>query len=251
MKTLVVANQKGGVGKSTLTVHLAWYAAELGARVLIIDLDSQGNSSSTLQEYACDVDASELFLEAAPGSVPANQVVLIKGDTKLVDVDRLPAAIAGHFTKHVAALRSQFDLCIIDTAPAAGLRQVAALIAANYVVSPIELETYSIQGITSMMQTIYGVKQRFNKSLTFLGMLPSRFNSHSPSQKSALAEILKAYPKLVFPLAIGLRTSIADAVTDRVPVWRVSKTAAREAGREMKAALAAIVENMGGLNHGH
>lgn len=67
MKTLVVANQKGGVGKSTLTVHLAWYAAELGARVLIIDLDSQGNSSSTLQEYACDVDASELFLEASPG----------------------------------------------------------------------------------------------------------------------------------------------------------------------------------------
>jgi chromosome partitioning protein len=55
----------------------------------------------------------------------------------------------------------------------------------------------------------------------------------------------------VLPLAIGLRTSIADAVTDRVPVWRVQKTAAREAGREMKAALAAIVKNMGGLKHGH
>lgn len=248
MKTLVVSNQKGGVGKSTLVVHLAHYAAEAGARVLVVDLDPQQNTTHTLDVYSTGAVASTLFAAAAIALKPSGEKIdLISADYALIDLDRAPMSAADLLSKQLAKLASNYDLCVIDTAPAAGLRMIAALKTADYVVSPIELETYSIQGITSMLQTVFGVRQRYNQKLKFIGMLPSRFNSHSPSQKNALADLLKAHPQLVLPLSIGLRTSIAEALTEKVPVWRMSKTSAREAGREMKAALAAIIDRMGGV----
>lgn len=247
MKTVVVANQKGGVGKTTFSVHLAHYAVEQEARVLVVDLDPQSNSSSTLSQYASGIVASQLF-KTAPIELPAGaRAVLIEADPALVDIDRAPASVLENFVKHLEAFAKDFDVCVIDTAPSAGLRQVAALVVANHVVSPIELETYSIDGIRTMLQTIFGVRNKYNPKMQFLGMLPSRFNSHSPAQKAALAALLKEHPKLVLPIAIGLRTSVAEAITEKVPVWRLQKTSAREAGREMRAALAAVVEQMGGL----
>ena len=248
MKILVVSNQKGGVGKSTLVVHLAHFAAEAGSRVLAVDLDPQRTSTYSLEHYATGTKASELFADA-PLQVQSTggDIDLIEADIGLVDLDRAPLEVMEAFAKQLASLSDRYDLCVIDTAPAAGLRMVAALTSADYVVSPIELESYSIHGITSMLQTIFGVKQRWNAKLEFLGMLPSRFNSHSPSQKAALNDLLKQYPKLVLPHAIALRTAIGDALTERIPVWRLKKTSAREAGREMKAALGAITERIGGL----
>lgn len=249
MKTLVVSNQKGGVGKSTLVVHLAHFAAEQGARVLVVDLDPQRNATYSLQEFSTGTVSSTLFgTSAVKVKRSGESIDLIEADQPLVDLDRAPPATIEHLARQLERLAPQYDLCVIDTAPAAGLRMVAALNAADYVVSPIELETYSIQGITSMLQTVHGVQQRFNPKLKFVGMLPSRFNSHSPAQKAALSDLLKAHPNLVLPFAISLRTSTAESLTERVPVWRIGKTSAREAGKEMKAALAGIVERMGGLS---
>lgn len=248
LKTIVVSNQKGGVGKSTLVVHLAHLAAEQGAHVLVVDLDPQRNATYTLQDFSTGVVSSALF-GPADVSLPCSggAIDLIEADAALVDVDRAPPAVIANLRRHLERLAPRYDLCVIDTAPTAGLRMVAALNAADYVVSPIELETYSIQGITSMLQTVHGVQQRFNPKLKFVGMLPSRFNSHSPAQKAALSDLLKAHPSLVLPYAIALRTSTAESLTERVPVWRMSKTSARDAGKEMKAALCGIFERIGGV----
>ena len=251
MKTLVVANQKGGVGKTTLLVHMAHYAAEAGSRVLVIDLDPQCNTSSSLEAFASDVVASALF---GPQSVDLKQssehhITLIRADSALLNVDRARLDATQAFVGQVRRLSdsARFDLCLIDTAPALGLRMVAAVTAANYVISPIELEAYSTDGIASMLKTIYGIRQKLNPGLQFLGMLPSRVNSHSPAQKVNLVDLLKSYPDLVMRKVISQRSTTGEAAGAKKPVWAIRKTSAREAGQEMKAVLAHIIEKMGGV----
>jgi chromosome partitioning protein len=254
MKTLVIANQKGGVGKTTLLVHMAYYAAEAGNRVLVIDLDPQGNSSSSLEMFASGIVASALF-ETKPLALRVEaqpNITLIGADSALVDLDRATLDVARTFGNQVRHLEDSgsFDLCLIDTAPALGLRMVAAITSANYVVSPIELHAYSIDGIAAMLKTIYGIRGKLNPGLQFIGMLPSRVNAHSPAQKANLVALLKRHPDLVVRKAITLRTSIGEAASEKKPVWSLRKTSAREAGQEVKAALAHIIERMGGLPRG-
>lgn len=253
MKTLVVANQKGGVGKTTLLVHFAHYAAETGNRVLVIDLDPQGNTSSSLEAFASDNVASALFV---PNTIdrkqkPENRITLIGADSALLNVDRARLDATQSFVDQVRRLAesAQFDLCLIDTAPALGLRMVAAVAAANYVIAPIELEAYSTDGIAAMLKTIYGIRQKLNPGLQFLGMLPSRVNTHSPAQKVNLVDLLKRHPDLVVRKVIKQRAATGEAAGAKKPVWAIRKTSARDAGQEMKAVLAHIIEKMGGLSY--
>lgn len=253
MKTLVVANQKGGVGKTTLLVHMAHYAAEAGSRVLVIDLDPQRNTTHSLEAFADGTCASALF-DAKPIELKAAaiaRITLIGADSALVDVDRAKLDTAQDFVGHVRRFSDSgdFDVCLIDTSPVLGLRMVAALAAANYAIAPIELQAYSINGIAAMLKTIYGIRQQLNPGLQFLGMLPSRVNAHSPAQKANLAALLMRHPDLIMRRAITERTSIGEAASEQRPVWESPKTSAREAGKEMKRVLAHITEKMGGLSH--
>lgn len=254
MKTLVIANQKGGVGKTTLLVHMAHYAAEEGNRVLVVDLDPQCNTSGSLEAFATGIAASALF-DSKPIQCALSteaHITLIGADAGLLQVDRAKPEVIQTFVGHLRCLSDsgRFDLCLIDTAPALGLRMVAAVTAASHIISPIELQTYSIEGITAMLKTIYGIRQRLNPTLKILGVLPSRVNSHSPAQKANLVSLLRSYPDLVVRKAILLRTSIAEAAGVKRPVWAMPKTSAREAGREMKGVIAHLIEIMGGLPHG-
>jgi chromosome partitioning protein len=254
MKTLVVANQKGGVGKTTLLVHMAHYAAEAGNRVLVIDLNPQRNTTSSLGAFASDTCSSALFDPELIGlKVEAvTRITLIGADSALIDLDRAKLDVAQDFVGHVRRFSDSgnFDVCLIDTSPALGLRMVAALAAANYVVAPIELQAYSINGIAAMLKTIYGIRQKLNPGLQFLGMLPSRVNAHSPAQKANLIALMKRHPDLIMRRAITERTTIGEAATEQRPVWESHKTSAREAGKEMKGVLAHISEKMGGLSRG-
>lgn len=253
MKTLVIANQKGGVGKTTLLVHMAHYAAEAGNRTLVVDLDPQRNTTASLEAFVSGIPASTLFEPqpiqfARPAEVP---ITLIGADAGLLKIDGGRPDIIQTFAEHVRRFSdsAQFELCLIDTAPALGLRMVAAVAAASHALSPIELQTYSIEGITAMLQTIYGIRRQLNPTLEVLGMLPSRVNSHSPAQKANLVSLLRSYPELVVRKAIFLRTSIAEAAGERQPVWAMRKTSARVAGHEMKDVIAHLIEKMGGLPH--
>ena len=253
MKTLVIANQKGGVGKTTLLVHLAYYAAETGNRVLVIDLDPQGNTTSSLEAFASGIFASALF-EANSirlASEIEKPITLIGADGALLNVDRARLDATQAFVNQVGHIgdSAQFDLCLIDTAPALGLRMVAAVTAANYVISPIELQAYSTDGIAAMLKTIFGIRQKLNPGLQFLGMLPSRVNGHSPAQKANLVALLKSYSDLILRRAISQRTSIGEAASAKKPVWALRKTSAREAGKELQEVLVHIIEKMGGLPH--
>lgn len=242
MKTIVVANQKGGVGKTTVSTHLAFYLRDQGKKVLFIDLDNQGNSSFTLKASASGSLAAELFRNSKPDVVAKDGITLLAADDSLVELERAKPDAIESFVKAVNHLGQSFDFCVIDTAPTLGLRMVAALTAANFALCPIELENYSIQGITKMLQTIFGVRERYNPGLTFLGMLANRFNSHSASQKENMAELLASYAHLMITAKIGNRSSISDALGQGIPVWEIPKTAARDAGKEMKEVFNQVID---------
>jgi len=252
MKTLVTANQKGGVGKTSTVVHLAFDFLERGLRVAVIDLDTQANASYTLQEFQSGYLASQMFstkgdaVRACFKDLPEGPLVrLIASDAPLADMEkRTMADVASSFTHNLKALaKCGFDVCLIDTAPSLGVSMAAALYAADYVLSPIELEAYSIQGIKQMVTTIAHLRKA-NPKLQFLGMVPSKVDGRNPRHARHLEELERAYPQLMMPTGVGLRSSIADALASRVPVWKIKKTAARKATQEIRALAAHVFEKM-------
>lgn len=246
MKTLVLANQKGGVGKTATVVHLAFDFFERGLKVVVIDLDTQANASYTLRAYATGVRASNLFVSEMSTVLPQSpNMALIQSDPGLANMEKLSIAEAATFFRGaIYALDGQgFDVCLIDTAPSLGVSMAAALASADYVLSPVELEAYSIQGIQQMVTTIGNIRKA-NPKLQFLGMLPSKFDARNPRHGRHLAELVKAYPQLIIPTGVGLRGSIAEALATCVPVWEIKKTAARKAAQEVRALAAHICERM-------
>ncbi len=126
---------------------------------------------------------------------------------------------------------------MVDTRRADGLLMRAALIAADHVLCPIELEQYSIAGLTQMLQTIFGIRNRFNPKLNFLGILANRFNVHSTQQRAALPELIARFARYMLPVKLGARASVAETNSAGVPVWKLTKSAARPAATEMRQGL--------------
>ena len=246
MPTLVVNNQKGGVGKTTLAVHLAWFLAE-AASVLLIDLDPQGNASYSLAAATQLLPSSRLFdpspLElSGPG---AAGVSLMAADRTLDAVDARLTEAVGAFRSHYAALEAGFDYVVIDTPPNWSGRNYAALMVATSLVAPIDLETYAIQGVQQLLSQKQTVERnaRGGRPIDFLGLLPSRFVSTSPRQRRHLETLVRQDARrLLFPdqHLLTQRQGYAEALDERRPVWTIRKTAAQDAGREIRGVLGVI-----------
>lgn len=256
MKILVAANQKGGVGKTAALVHVAFSFLERGLKVVLIDLDTQANASYTLSQFSTGPVASEMFSEDPTSpwlreAPPDNGLLLVESDPALVNLERLALRDANaRFRASMRQLGDQkFDVCLIDTAPSMGIAMMAALYAADYVFSPIELEAYSIQGIKQLLTTIAHVRKSTsglepNTKVKFLGMLPSKVDARKPRQMRNLRELETVYPQLLIPCSIGFRDSIAEALASGVPVWQIKTTAARKATEETRAVADYLYEQM-------
>lgn len=249
MSTVVVSNQKGGVGKSTLTVLFAhWLVDKQGQRVAVIDLDNQCNTSKVLSKYDCGISSTALF-QPAPIAIAADAsepLVLFPGSKALADLERdKPEVMFPAFREHIRTLAKHFDAIVIDTPPNLGLRMGAALFAADCVLCPIELEEFSLDGVTDMLKTIFGMRQKHNPGLKLLGILPNRFNPHSARQKEALENLIANYAEFIVPTKISTRSAIPEALAAGVPVWRLAKSSAREASAEVQRAFELLREKMG------
>lgn len=253
VKTLVVANQKGGVGKSTVAVHLAWLALEQGRTVLLVDLDGQANASRTFAREFTGLAASALFT-AEPGTLTsAPQALseffsLISADLGINDVEGLRLDSIKRPAAHLAALASTLPpdtLCIIDTPPTLGRRLLAALIAADAVVSPMGLNGYSLQGITDLQNTVNTVRRKFNSRLLNLGLLPNMVNSRSGTHTRMLRELRAALGDKVLPFTISARVAISDSIDRGEPVWQARTGAStRLAGQEMRSVCNEVLARM-------
>ena len=250
MNVVVLANQKGGVGKSTLSVLFAhWLAERHRQHVCVIDLDTQANASKSLRRFDSGLEAVGLF-DDRPVVLPkstASSIVLIAGSKRLADIELVkPALVIPAFRRQVSALVDSFDAVVIDTPPALGLRMSAALIAGTHVTCPIELEEYSIDGVTDMLRTIFGIQKRYNAALRMAGIVANRFNPHSARQKASISELMAHYGEFVLPGKISTRSAIPEGLADGVPVWQLAKTSAREASAEVLHVFALLKERIDG-----
>lgn len=247
MKTVVIAQGKGGVGKTAAAAHIAFFAQEAGLRVLVIDLDT-GNLSRTLSDYSSGVSASKLFEENGGDNLAAKHdagIGLVAADNLLANLVYMPLDQAVQiFASNLKTVSRTYDLCVVDTAPGLGVALAAALHAADAVISPVEMEDYSIEGIKYMMRTILSARQR-NPKLAFLGILPSRVDRRNPRHVRNLEQVQASSASLLVPQVIGLRSSVAEALSQGVPVWKLRKTTARIAGTEMRALGAYVLSKMG------
>ena len=244
MKTLVVNNQKGGVGKTMLAVHAAWFLAEAGANVLFVDLDPQANASSTLSAARIG-ESSQLFSGPAPIAQCRQGLCLLAGDRGLDAVDsRLTQSVTA-FREAFGGLGEAFDYAVIDTPPTWSGRNYAALMVASSLLAPIDLETYALQGVKQLLAQKAAVERnaRGGRPIDFLGLLPSRFQSQSPRQRASLTALLQQQGlSIMFPDhgVITQRQGYAEALDVKAPVWTIRKTAAQEAAREIRKVLTAI-----------
>ena len=150
MKTLSIANQKGGVGKSTLAVHLAYAALDAGMRVLLVDMDKQGSMSLSFPAIADATPglvASSLYTteqrEATP-EIINDKLSIIRPDLALLNVDKAENKVLRFPAMALRRFADDFDLCIIDTPPLLGVRLIASLAASDYVVTPVSLGLYEL-----------------------------------------------------------------------------------------------------------
>ncbi|WP_374346505.1 ParA family protein [Phenylobacterium sp.] len=244
MKTLVVNNQKGGVGKTMLAVHAAWFLAEGGARVLFIDLDPQANASSTLAAFRVG-ESAQLFFGPTPKIAADAGLHLLAGGPGLDNVDAHLSQAVAAFRDNLAGLAGGFDYAVLDTPPTWSGRNYAALMVATSLLAPIDLETYALQGVKQLLAQKATVERvaRQGRPIDFMGLLPSRFQSQSPRQRESLATLLRQEGlRIMFPGygVVTQRQGYAEALDLRAPVWTIRKTAAQEAGREIRKVLATI-----------
>ncbi|TXT28372.1 MAG: chromosome partitioning protein [Rhodocyclaceae bacterium] len=256
MKTIAIANQKGGVGKTTVARNLAFFGIELGLRVLCIDLDPQRNFSKTLRalrernlgdqgDNEPALMASSLFEGDSIESLPlacGEGAALVAADRELVDVASLSLEHLHAPRAALSKLASNFDLCIIDTAPTLGNPLYAALIAADFVVCPCTMDQDAIDGLEDLFGDIARVQQlEWNADLVTLGLLANRVNTRRAFDRNALEQLRDELGDVVLDGVLYDRAATQYA-KDR-PVWRVQSGESQIlAAREMKAVCTQIFD---------
>ena len=252
VKRIAFANQKGGVGKSTICTQLAFYLQEHDKKkVLVVDMDAQGNSSSTLThgEEPTGTLANELFKEEVFELKPMKTdsgIDLIgsrKNDREGYDVEALPLELVGLPRQHLESIWDRYDYVLIDCPPSLGRKLMAALLAVKYVVSPIKLSGYAVDGLAGLFQTLYDVKETFNDELEILGAIVNEYDK-SAAHNVSLANVRAAIPNLVFDHYLQHRSPIDTATMAGQPIWKVrnGRVAAQEFAEifeELKAKIAA------------
>lgn len=256
MRVLVVVNQKGGVGKTTLAVHLAYAAAEAGLRSLLVDLDKQGSLSVSFPPQPTEVaslTASALFSDTPPTLAPAalpNGMAIIRADDTLALVQSNGKGAERRPAERLRDFAADYDLCIIDTPGLIGFNPpmtVAALLAADAVVCPFSVGLYEAKSLSELWDYLKAVKsQAYNPRLRLIGLLPSKVNTKSKHERQALEEIRAALRTAIMPNVLAERTVVKQSILSRRPVWKNTKGASHlSAAREWRDACDRILTELG------
>jgi len=208
---LSVSSHKGGTGKTTTSISLAGAFAQMGKRVLLIDSDPQGNLSYSLELNFNDGGLSDAYLGRPLKEliVPKEDFFVVPASMELSDIELSLQAAEDrtHFLKDILCeVQSDFDVIIIDCPPSRSLLTINALVASDYVLTPILLDVLSIQGLIHLVKTISDVKSLYNLKLTFLGIVAV----HVDLRKKLSREVLELIQrKIEYPLFNTLiRTNI-------------------------------------------
>jgi len=226
-KILAVTNQKGGVGKTTLSFHLATRAAEDGSRVLLVDFDAQGNATTALlgsmpPALGSHEGAAEIFLadQLHPVSTPSG-VDLLPGHQHLDGVDSFPFEDTPERLAFLLGL--PYDFILFDTPPSVGLRNLAPLLWADTVLIPIEPNSFASAGLANTLDTIVDVRAS-NPRLTFT-ILINRLIPNSSQQRAQMAALSELAP--IYSPYLANRVAVGGALDQCLPVWKFKRADSR------------------------
>ena len=227
-KIIALANQKGGVGKTTTTINLAASLATLEKSVLVIDADPQANASSGLGVDIKEVDCSiyECIIDHADVrdalyTTDINGLDIIPSHINLVgaEIEMLNLPNRENVIKNMlATIRDEYDFILIDCSPSLGLITVNALTAADSVVIPVQCEYFALEGISKLLNTIKIIKSRLNPQLEIEGFLLTMYDSRLRLANQIYDEVKRHFQELVFKTVIQRNVKLSESPSHGLPV---------------------------------
>ena len=228
-KTIVFANQKGGVGKTTSAVNVAAAMGAKGKKVLLVDLDPQGNATSGvgIMKKALKVTAFDMLTTDASAdsvtvktrfdnlSVIPTHTTLARAEYELGDVEN------GEYVmkNKLAAVKDKYDYIIIDCPPSLGMLTVNAMTASDGVVIPMQCEFFALEGLSQLMFTISRIKTHYNKDLNVTGILITMHNSRLILSMQVISELRKHYADKLFETTVSRNVKVSEAPGFGAPVY--------------------------------
>jgi chromosome partitioning protein len=229
-RIIAVANQKGGVGKTTTCVNLVSALADMKYRTLLVDLDPQGNASvgcgidarrleiSALQvlQFECDIPDALIHLDTLGFDVLPSNADLTAAEVSLLQVDEREYALKNALEK----VAHQYDWIIIDCPPSLNMLTLNALTAANSVLIPMQCEYYALEGLASLLETIDQVRSSVNPGLEIEGLLRTMFDGRNNLSGAVSGQLLEHFGDRVYRTLIPRNVRVAEAPSHGLPVLR-------------------------------
>lgn len=231
-RVLAVANQKGGVGKTTTAVNLATAMAACDMKVLIIDLDPQGNASTGLgiprtardwDSYAVLTGSASMAEATEESTVPNLWIIpssahLSGAEIELVSVDEREYRLREAMVRHLRSEGSRYDYILIDCPPSLGLLTLNAFVAADAVLVPLQCEFYALEGLSMLLRTVERVRKAFNPGLDIQGVVLTMFDVRNNLSEQVAADVREHLGDKVYRTVIPRNVRVSEAPSHGLPV---------------------------------